>query len=141
MLRNETNLLKNLSIFTTITVASIFSVVLCQAYLKPNAHYAIGTVDALTCLVFAFVCVKLQLRTILLISFPMQAIFSFTLAMILLLTKNEDTKQGFESLTGFSNTDEVPQDTLWMIGTSEASMYTLVLLVRFFGMVSLLSSC
>ena len=101
LLRTEVNLLRNLLIFTTITVASLFCVILCQAYLKPNAHYAIGTVDALASLVFAFVQMKLQLRTVLLITFPMQAIISFTLAMIL-VALNEDAKLGFESLTGFS---------------------------------------
>ena len=130
-------MLRNLLIFTTITVASLFCVILCQAYLKPNAHYAIGTVDALASLAFAFVQTKLRLRTVLMITFPMQAIISFTLAIIL-VTLNEDAKLGFESLTGFSE-DKLEERT--MIGTSGASMYTLVLLVRFFGMMALLGSC
>ena len=67
----------------------------------------------------------------------MQAIISFTLAMIL-VALNEDAKLGFESLTGFSE-DNLEEQI--MIGTSVASMYTLVLLVRFFGMMALLGSC
>ena len=138
LLRNEVNLLRNLLIFTTITVASLFCVILCQAYLKPNAHYAIGTVDVLASVAFAFIQVKLQLRTILLITFPMQAIISFTLAMIL-VALNDDAKLGFEGLTGFYEDGNLEEQI--MIGSSGANMYTLVLLVRFFGMMALLGSC
>lgn len=81
---------------------SLFCVILCQAYLKPNAHYAIGTVDALACLAFYFMDKKLQTRTNLLIAFAMQAIVAFTLAMIL-VGLTAEAKQRFEGgLTGFS---------------------------------------
>jgi len=68
----------------------------------------------------------------------MQAIVAFTLAMIL-LSLTAEAKQRFEVLTGFSLEEEYDAES--MIGTKEASLYTLVLAVRFSGMLSLTSSC
>lgn len=135
--------MKNFFIFVSVTVNSLFCVTLCQAYLKPNAHYAIGTVDALASLTFLSTHAKLETRTNLLCAFATQAAISFTLAMILLGSSTEAMLR-FKGLTGFSVVESKEQELLDMdhsVGTKEASLYTLVLLIRFASMLSLITGC
>ena len=125
----------NVGVLTFSTIAAFFSIVLTAAYLRPNAFYAIGLTDTLSCVVFRLMSLKLDSKTILLVAYPGQIILALTMTIVLVATHDSETK--FASLIDFS---AGPLETQNKIGFAEANLYTLVMLTRSFAIIALMST-
>ena len=85
--KSEKNLLRNWAILATITTAAVFNATLCQAYLRVGSIYAIAITDLFASLAFLFASFKIDAKTILYMSFPVQIVLSVSLTLILSVQK------------------------------------------------------
>ena len=132
--RSEKNLLRNWAILATITTAAVFNMTLCQAYLRVGSIYAIAITDLFASLAFLFASFKIEAKTILYMTFPIQVVLAVTLTLVLSVQKRPSQ---FESLLGTKVDDSMEDFTL---NSKTAHDYQLILLTRFCGSAALLAS-